>query len=194
MKISSRLSGSAVMFASVVWVVSWLLNSQTADGNRAVLGLTEGNYRAILNPTLLLIVLGLFGLYQVHKSRMSTLGLIGFWATGLSLAAWLVGNILEFGLFGLYWLPDVGWIVIIVATIGISLGLVLLGTEFLKAKLLVSWSRSLPIIVGVLSVVGSFITPRIFTFSFGIGWILLGYALWSHKTMLSEQPANQSTE
>jgi len=194
MKISSRLSGSAVMFASVVWVVSWLLNSQTADGNRAALGLTEGNYRAILNPTLLLIVLGLFGLYQVHKSRISTLGLIGFWATGLSLAAWLVGNILEFGLFGLYWLSDVGWIVIIVATIGISLSLVLLGIEFLKAKLLVSWSRSLPIIVGVLSVVGSFITPRIFTFSFGIGWILLGYALWSHKTMLSEQPANQSTE
>ena len=194
MKISSRLSGSAVMFASVVWVVSWLLNSQTADGNRAALGLTEGNYRAILNPTLLLIVLGLFGLYQVHKSRISTLGLIGFWATGLSLAAWLVGNILEFGLFGLYWLSDVGWIVIIVATIGISISLVLLGIEFLKAKLLVSWSRSLPIIVGVLSVVGSFITPRIFTFSFGIGWILLGYALWSHKTMLSEQPANQSTE
>ncbi len=194
MKISSRLSGSAVMFAGVVWVVSWLLNSQTADGNRAVLGLTEGNYRAILNPTLFLLVLGLFGLHQVHKSRLSTLGLIGFWATGLSLAAWLVGNILEFGLFGLYWLPEVGWIVIIVATIGISLGLVLLGIEFLKAKLLVSWSRSLPIIVGVLSVVGSFITPRIFTFSFGIGWILLGYALWSHKTMLSEQPANQSTE
>jgi hypothetical protein len=194
MKISFRLSGSAVMFASVVWVVSWLLNSQTENGKRAVFGLTEGNYRAILNPTLLLIVLGLFGLYQVHMSRISNLGLIGFWATGLSLAAWLVGNILEFGLFGLYWLPDVGWIVIIVATIGISLGHVLFGIEFLKAKLLVSWSRSLPIFVGVLSVIGSFITPRIFTFSFGIGWILLGYALWSYKPMLSEQPANQNKE
>jgi len=194
MKISFRLSGSAVMFASVVWVVSWLLNSQTENGNRAVFGLTEGNYRAILNPTLLLIVLGLFGLYQVHKSRISNLGLIGFWATGLSLAAWLVGNILEFGLFGLYWLPDVGWIVIIVATIGISLGHVLFGIDFLKAKLLVSWSRSLPVIIGVCSVAGSFITPRIFTFSFGIGWILLGYALWSYKPMLSEQPANQNTE
>ena len=191
MKISSRLSGSAVMFAGVVWVVSWLLNSQTADGNRAVLGLTEGNYRAILNPTLFLLVLGLFGLYQVHKSRLSTLGLIGFWVTGLSLTAWLIGNILEFGLFGVYWLPDVGWIVIVVATIGMSIGLVLLGIEFLKAKLLVSWSRSLPVIIGVLSVAGWLITPRIFTFSFGIGWILLGYALWSYETMLSVQPVNQ---
>jgi hypothetical protein len=191
MNISSRFSGSAAMCGGIVWVISWFLNSQTADGNRTVLGLTEGNYRAILNPTFLLIALGLFGLYQVHKSRVNTLGLIGFWVTGLSLTAWLIGNILEFGLFGVYWLPDIGWIVIVVATIGMSIGLVLLGIEFLKAKLLVSWSRSLPVIIGVSSVAGSFITPRIFTFSFGIGWILLGYALWSYETMLSVQPVNQ---
>lgn len=108
MKFSSRFSGLAAMLGGMVWVVAWLLESQTADGTQTFLGLTEGNDRAILNPTLLLILLGLFGLYQVHKSRGNTLGLIGFWVTGLSLTAWLIGNLLEFGLFGVFWLPA-GW-------------------------------------------------------------------------------------
>lgn len=194
MNISQRFSGSAAIFGGIVWVVSWLLESQTAEGNRAVLGLTEGNYRAILNPTLLLIALGLFGLYRVHKSRLNTLGLIGFWVTGMSLTAWLIGNVLEFGLFGVLFWPY-GWGVVLVATLGISIGLVLLGFEFLKAKLLAPWSRSLPIIIGVISLAGFFISkPGMVFISFGIGWILLGYALWSYETGLSGNPANQSTE
>ena len=194
MNISSRFSGSAAIFGGIVWVVSDLLQSQTAEGNRAVLGLTEGNYRAILNPALLLIALGLFGLYRVHKSRLNTLGLIGFWVTGMSLTAWLIGNVLEYGLFGVFWLV-VGWIVVIVAILGISIGQVLLGFEFLKAKLLAPWSRSLPIIMGALSLAGFFIrNPGMFFFYFGIGWILLGYALWSYETVLSGNPAHQSTE
>ena len=182
------------MFGGSVWVVSWLLNSQTVDGNRTVFGLTEGNYRAILNPTLFLIALGLFGLYQVHKPHLNSWGVIGFWITGLSLTAWLVGNILEFGLLGVYWLPDIGWPILILASITMSAGLVLIGIAFLKAKRLVAWSRSLPVVMGLLVVAGSFITPRIFAFTFGIGWLLLGDGLWASETRRAGQPVQQSTK
>ena len=40
-----RWSGFAAVVGGLVWTASWLLNDQTAEGNRAVLGLTEGNSR-----------------------------------------------------------------------------------------------------------------------------------------------------
>src|SRR5919199_280025 len=106
-----RWSGFAALLGGLVWIISWLLNSQTAEGNRAVLGFTEGNLRAILNLPLLLLLAGLLGHYRLHAGRAGKLGILGFGLTLLGMVLLLVGNVMEFGLAGDP-TDDRGWVVV----------------------------------------------------------------------------------
>jgi hypothetical protein len=84
---------AAVVLAGLAWAVSWGFNGQTADGSLTVLGLSEGGWRAILNPALGVLLVAALAWVRIdpHPTRMALL--LGF---GILLA----GNLLEFGLVG----------------------------------------------------------------------------------------------
>jgi hypothetical protein len=94
------LPGLAAVGAGVAWFLSWLLNTLTRDNTVLVLGRSEGQYRSILNPALvLLLVVGLAILLLEWRggSKRGALG-AGFVTIGIS--AMLIGNLIEFGLDG----------------------------------------------------------------------------------------------
>lgn len=55
-----RWGGQVAILGGLLWTASWLLNVSLTDssGEGTRLGLTEGNARAILNPAILLIGVG----------------------------------------------------------------------------------------------------------------------------------------
>ena len=148
-----RLSGLAALLGGLVWTISWLLNAQTAEGNRAVLGLTEGNLRAMLNLPVLLLLAGLVGLYRLHAGRCGKLGILGFGLTLLGMALLLVGNITEYGLLGDP-TDGRGWALIGFGFLVIPVGMLLFGIAVIRADVLPRWSRVLPLLVG-LALVGA---------------------------------------
>ncbi len=85
----------------LVWVLSWLANGQTEEGNVTYFGLTEGEWRALLNPGTLLLALGAwYGLRGAAR-----------WLTLTGLGILLVGNVVEFGLRGEPLWVDGGWLI-----------------------------------------------------------------------------------
>ncbi len=88
-----------------------------------------------------------------------------------------------------------GWMIFALGLIVIvPTGLVLFGIGVIKANVLPPWSRALPLVIGLISLLGTFIGIVqmvlrgntvgewgliTITFSLGLGWVLLGYVLWS---------------
>ena len=84
-----------------MWVLSWLANGQTEEGNVTYLGLMEGEWRALLNPGTLLLALGAwYGLRGAAR-----------WVTLSGLGILLVGNVVEFALLGEPLWVDGGWLI-----------------------------------------------------------------------------------
>src|SRR5919199_7027849 len=134
-----RWSGLAALLGGLVWTISWLLNTQTAEGNRVVISFTEGNLRAMLNLPLLLLLAGLLGLYRLHAGRFGKLGILGFGLTLLGMALLLVGNVMEFGLAGAP-TDDRGWVVVVLSCLVIPVGMLLFGSGVIRADVLPRWS------------------------------------------------------
>ncbi len=197
-----RWGGLAAMLGGLMWTGSWLLNAQTLEGNRAFLGLTEGNYRAMLNPALLGMLFGLVGMYALHARRFGKLGKIGFAMSFLSLAMGLVGNVVEFGLIGEV-TRSFGWFIMFPIFFVWPFGMLLFGLAVLRAKGLPRWSNALPLVIGVVLVLAIFLgiaemrmcgcgsadrMLELLFFTTGLGWALLGYVLWSSQSKSAMQP------
>ena len=66
--------------------------------------------------------------------------------------------------------------------------LVLVGIATIQAKVLPRWSRVLPLVIGLLLASGFLVALSIGEWGFGViilslglGWMLLGYVLWSDQ-------------
>jgi hypothetical protein len=141
--ISRRLeqwSGPLLLSGSVIWLVSWLLNGQTADGTVDVLGLSERGWRRLLDPGTLLLMAGLLGFQRRRPPRYGRLGLAGFVTTQCGLAAILIGNFIEFWVGG--WLyvdtpgefkptDHIGWAVFLLGVATAVIGLLVVGVALL---------------------------------------------------------------
>lgn len=93
------LAGTVVL-AVADWAVTWSLITETDEGTREVAGLTEGNLRAIQNPGTLLFLLATgfaWRSVRIHLPGLATYALAGSF---LALVIILVGNIVEFGIWG----------------------------------------------------------------------------------------------
>ena len=80
--------------------MSWLLNTATHDDTVLVLGRSEGFYRAILNPAILLLGIVTVVLLRRERRGGSRSGAMGAALLLLGLIAMLTGNVVEFGLDG----------------------------------------------------------------------------------------------
>ena len=181
------------MVGGVIWTASWLLNSDTMD-----YGFAESRMRAILNPAILLYMVALWGFYERHRNHFGEMGTTGAAVSGIGLVVMLAGNIAAFGPLGEVsrsWQFDVFDLGMVWLA---PIGLVIFGMAAIQAKVLPRWSRVLPMIMGLTVTLGALSSSvafglgnesvsdvvwpvMIFFLSFGLGWILLGYALWSDR-------------
>ena len=183
-----RWTGLAAMLGAAVWWTSWILNGFTRDGAVAVLGLSERGWRTVANAALVSFIGGLAGIAAAHASRAGKVAFVGFLTTLLGLVAMLAGNVIEF------WVAaDPGGFMTLVGLLVQPIGLILLGFPVFKANVLPRWGRPVPLgfgaILGLMLAVlmvrqaagirdqEKLLVAAIMTF--GLGWMVLGYALWS---------------
>ena len=185
-----RWSGLAAMLGGLLFMVLGFLQSM-AESTK-VLGLTEGAYSRMNTASLLLLAAGLAGLYARQAGRFGRLGVAGFVLAFIGLALMVLGNVIE------SWISDLmfadvspgefkpgahaGWGSILIGLCVLAVGLVLIGIATIQAKVLPRWSRVLPLVTGLLIaagfLVGSF---GVIILSLGLGWMLLGYVVWSDQ-------------
>jgi hypothetical protein len=130
-----RWLGLASALGVVLFVLLWLANGQTEEGNVAYLGLEEGDWRALLNPVLAVWLVTAWA----WRMRLRGLARAGAVVLALGLALALVGNVLEFGFFGEAFLGsgpswDGGWIPYLLGTLVAAVGLVLVGATSLTRR------------------------------------------------------------
>ena len=181
----SRWLGLAGVFGGALWILSWVGNAQTDEGNRDYLGLVEGDWRALLNVALLAFGLAVWGVHRRYGHELRRFGSIAVTAALLGLAGVLAGNVLEFGLNGgEIWL-DEGWAVFLVGGGVATVSLVVLGV--LAARRLEGAPQWLLALAA-----GSFSAIPLWAISFGLGFVLLGVAVaWPARETLAlrEEPA-----
>ena len=118
----------------------------------------------------------------------------GYAVSLVGLALWAISNLLR--------LPPGGILVF-------AIGMVFFGVGTLRAAALPRWSRGIPLILGFLLIPGFILTfpGLVLSFEFadaiggfglaglfthiaqGLGWVLLGYTLWSDGSLSVRQPA-----
>ncbi|MBD0330442.1 MAG: hypothetical protein ICV64_10120 [Thermoleophilia bacterium] len=161
----------ALIAGGFVWAVAWFLLGFTEDGARPVLGLSEGAWRAVLNPALLAVMAGAWIFFMRLGSRAGGLGFLAAVVVEAGLLATLIGNVVEVGLWG-DGFSETGWDVFVAGTLGTLLGVLLLGVAIVRTGLLPR-AVSLPFAGGLAAfLAGAMLGPAV-----GIGWLLWGYVL-----------------
>ncbi len=183
----SRRGGLFSMLGSLLWIVSWVL-VMLAGGGRSR---GEPIWRTVLlNPAILLLMAGLAAFHARQAGRSGRLGKSGFAVCLLGTGTMLLGNVVEF------WVSEhPGWVMIGVGAMMLPVGFVLLGLGTLRGKVFTGWRRTVPLAFGLLlaamkliSVLGAhyWLLDRSDGWGIPLGWMALGYALWSEKTNSSD--------
>jgi hypothetical protein len=166
----SRPLGLAGVFGGVLWILSWLGNGQTDEGNRDYAGLVEGDWRALLDLSLVAFGAAVWGAWRRFAPELGRFGSIAAVAALIGLAVALAGNVLEFGLDGgEVWL-DEGWALVLIGGALATASLVVLGV--LGARRLEGAPQWLLALAA-----GSFSAIPLWGITFGLGFVLLGAAL-----------------
>ncbi len=193
-----RWGGPAAILGGALWAIDWILfisghGPTHINEGREVLGLDPDAWDQLSVIPLALIAFGLAALHSRQAARAGWPGKSGYAVSLVGLALWAVANLLR--------LPPGGILVFVI-------GMALFGVGTLRAGALPRWSRGIPLILGVLLVPGFVLTfPRL-VLSFeladaigafglaglfthivqGLGWVLLGYVLWSERGRPVQQP------
>lgn len=189
------------MVGSLLWVVTGVLVEFTGGGGTRA----EAVLRTVLlNPALLLLIVGLMGFHERQAKRSGRLGAAGFAICLLGTGIMLLGNIAEiwvykylYGILEARWTP--GWRAMGIGLMILPAGFVLLGIATFRAGVFTAWRRVVPLGFGLMlaliamSVAVAGIGSGLVVFyGFAIGWAAFGYALWSEKAESGENSANQS--
>ncbi len=188
---SVRRGGVAAIVGSALWAIDWILfisghGPTHINEGREVLGLGPDAWERLSVIPLALIASGLATLHSRQAARAGWLGKSGYALALVGLALWAVANLLR--------LPPGGILVF-------AVGMMLFGIGTLRAGALPPWSRGIPLILGALLIPGFVLTfpGLVLSFAFadaiggfglaglfthiaqGLGWVLLGYVLWSSE-------------
>ena len=168
-----------------------------AGSSTRLFGFSYTDYSRLLWIPALLLMFGLIGVYNHVSKFIGRLGKIGFLLVIIGFGLEIVGNLIEFWLFGWVLVPflgkfrtgsdgsQFGYEVSGYGTLFLMVGLLLFGIACARSAVPTKW-RVLPLIIG-----GIYVTVLIFFFAemlvihaiiFGMSWIMLGYFLWKDKT------------
>jgi len=137
---------------------------------------------AFLVVALLLVPVGMVGFHAIQSRNYGRIGRAGFWisvAGPLAVALGAVSYLWWGSVFG----SSVLWLAFPVGPLVLLVGFVLYEVATLRANVLPPWCGAV-FIVAVPAALGAS-TLRAFAsvfIVFGLAWLALGYALWSHRS------------
>lgn len=177
------------MLGSLLWTVSWIIVGLAGGGRWR----GEGIWRTVvLNPALLLLMAGLAAFQAGQAERSGGLGKAGLAISLLGTGTMLLGNVVEFWVSGyFYGTQTPGWVMMGVGSAILPAGFVLLGIGTLRARVFTGWRRAVPLGFGLMLAVVKLITgfgthywllDRSDAVGIPLGWMALGYALWSEPS------------
>ena len=128
-------------------------------------------------------LVGLVALYSRYQARAGRLGKIGLITNIVGIVFLAIGHL------GSFILQTDLFLFVVVGTLGLIIGALLFGIAALRAPVLPTW-RSLPLATGLLGLAWIFLTNSetsrgrflVLRTLFGLGWLLLGYILWSDRS------------
>ena len=184
-----RWGGFAAMVAGLLYFAGYagmaeLLRPMMSNlGGHVVLGLAG-----------LATLLALAGMLVRDAGRSARLGRAGYALSFVGAAVFSVGNLAE-GLF----VMEFGVVLFGVGLMILTVGVVVLGLGLWRAKVLPAWAVW-PLVVGWAAFLPVANSPRVLGFDFsvasllaagmlGVGWVEVGYALWSGETASARQSA-----
>ncbi len=161
--------------------------------------------RVLWLPTALLLS-GLGGAYQHQSSWLGRLGKSGFLLAAAGFSLHILGNIIEFSLFGLLFVPSagsfqtgsagsqLGYNISGYGTILQLAGLLLLGVGSLRSTGPRIWRWAMFAIGLIYAMVlpfyfGGPLLLMVHTVAYGTAWIILGYLLWKEKPGTRASPS-----
>jgi hypothetical protein len=185
-----RWGGLAAMLGGLLWIVAAII---TASKPRGCIGPAECDVMAMRDtsdvaPLLLLALM------------LSAVGLAGMviraWNTGrldrlgqVSVALCAVGVMLLVLGMGLNAISEVFWALVPLGGLALVIGLALVGIAALRMEALPRWAAVL-LIIGSLGMLGfnDQNAQVLMAIPFGIGWVAVGYALWSGRGATLQRP------
>jgi hypothetical protein len=185
-----RWGGLAAMLGGLLWIVAAII---TASKPRGCIGPVECDVMAIrdtsdVTPLLLLALM------------LSAVGLAGMviraWNTGrldrlgqVSVALCAVGVMLLVLGMGLNAISEVFWAFVPLGGLALVIGLALVGIAALRMEALPRWAAVL-LVIGSLGMLGfnDQNAQVLMAIPFGIGWVAVGYALWSGRGATLQRP------
>lgn len=203
-----RWGGPAAMLGGISWVLLVPLITLTYPGRtgwasvQTIFSLAWEDYNKLLPAVLLLLLVGLVGLTARYGPRSGELGRAGFGMALFGLGLMLLGNLVEFWVAGgirkgVVSSADLGgWMSYSLGYLLLGVGLVLVGIAALREKVL-PYGNVVPLILGLLSlpvfltVTTGVTLGAVLAALFGLGWVLLGYMLWSERDTAA-QPSRVS--
>ena len=167
-----RWGGLAAMGAGVLAIVYSLLGFAAGKGDE------PGPLDILVILAMLLEVVGLLGFHALQGRNYGRIGRAGLYTSigSLVIFEFLLLASLVGGDVGLDWLVAVG-------VLGLLVGLALYGAATLQAKVLPRWCGILFIILMPVGILLGDLQP----IWGGLGWLALGYALWSHSGSAATQ-------
>ena len=182
-----RLAGPAAITGGVLWIMLRPLVATT--WNNPTFGFTYEDYNRLMVAPLALLLSGALGLHARYAGHTSGWARRGLLAMVLGVPLMLLGVVVEFYLAGGVNTGDwtgsvVGWLVFLLGYAATTAGLVLFGVAARRGALLGRWS-GLPLAMGVVGLLWPFLAEVgivvnvLIQVLFGLGWVGLGYALWS---------------
>ena len=182
-----RWGGLAAMVGGVLWAL-WYVGASLVGGENYQV------YNRLMPAVPLLLAVGLPALHDAQKRSHESLGRWGLVVALLGLVVMIGGNVVEFWAFseeayGPSSLRNSAWMAYGLGTFAFYVGTVLFGIGTLRAGvlprfgalLLVIWFPLGFIVSGMLQLVGvpEALASSGLTALVGVGWVMLGYAVWS---------------
>ena len=200
-----RWGGLAAMLGGVLWIAVRVLVLLEPPP------FSYDAYNRMFVAPLLLLLVGLLGFSVRRAGGCGRLARTGTVAALAGCTLLIVGNVTEFWLVLAQSKPnanaayqsgaeevwigsEIGWILFLLGFLILSIGLVLFGAAAVRASELPKW-RALPLMVGAAGLTAFLFGPFLVTVAdllltlIGLGWMLLGYVLWSGGDEAARQPA-----
>ncbi len=196
-RLDTNLRGGLLsILGGLLWIVSWIAVA-LAGGGRSP---GERIWRTVLlNPALLLLIAGLVAFHTRQAEKSRVLGKAGFAISLLATGTILLGNIVEFWVSEyFYGTQTPGWVMMGVGSMILPVGFILLGFGTLRAKVFTGWRRGVPLAFGLMLTAIKLITiwgahywllDWSDAVAIPLGWMALGYALWSEPNRSDSQIA-----
>ena len=167
-----RWGGLAAMGAGLLAIVYSLLGYAAGKGDE------PGPLDILVILAMILEVVGLLGFHALQGRNYGRIGRAGLYTSigSLVIFEFLLLASLVGGDVGLDWLVAVG-------VLGLLVGLALYGAATLQARVLPRWCGILFIIFMPVGILLGDLQP----IWGGLGWLALGYALWSHSGSAATQ-------